>query len=126
MRCSVNHFAQGKMIAFLYHLLCPRQMIVVRFVNYFADAVVTTKVIVDFEPIVFLRRLEGKITDYSERKATTGSFLAAEREGMMPAMSVSNMLIVTKIAATPTGNEADKVAMPVSECKIRLIGMHKR
>ena len=38
--------------------------------------------------------------NYSVRKATTGSFLAAEREGIIPANNVSNTLMTTKTAAT--------------------------
>jgi hypothetical protein len=37
---------------------------------------------------------------YSVRSATTGSFLAALREGMMPASMVSRTLITVSVTAT--------------------------
>lgn len=40
---------------------------------------------------------------YSVLSATTGSFLAALREGMMPANTVSTMLMPTRISATCQG-----------------------
>ena len=40
---------------------------------------------------------------YSVLSATTGSFFAALREGMIPEMSVSSMLMHTSITAAPIG-----------------------
>ena len=45
---------------------------------------------------------------YSLRKASTGSFLAASRAGMMPAIRVNAMLMHTRIAP-PTGGRAARV-----------------
>ncbi len=43
---------------------------------------------------------------YSVLRATTGSFLAARREGIAPARIVSTMLITTRMAAAPPGRIA--------------------
>ena len=51
---------------------------------------------------------------YSVRRATTGSFLAALREGMMPAMRVSAMLMRISTTAAGSGRKARIVEMPVS------------
>ena len=40
---------------------------------------------------------------YSVRRATTGSFLAAERAGITPAKEVSTTLMPTRMAATSQG-----------------------
>ena len=48
------------------------------------------------------------IPPYSLRKASTGSFLAASRAGMMPAIRVNAMLMHTRIAP-PTGGRAARV-----------------
>ena len=45
---------------------------------------------------------------YSLRKASTGSFFAARRAGMMPAIRVRSMLMTTRIAP-PTGGRAARV-----------------
>jgi hypothetical protein len=53
--------------------------------------------------------------DYSVLSATTGSFLAALLEGMIPAISVSSILISTRIAATYIGRCALRFSIPVTE-----------
>ena len=53
------------------------------------------------------------IFPYSVRRATTGSFLAALREGMVPAISVSITLMPTRIAAALIGRMALRLGMPV-------------
>ena len=63
---------------------------------------------------------------YSVRRATTGSFFAAARDGIIPLMSVNEMLIAIKINAVGTGNTALKFAIPVKACKIALIGIQSR
>ena len=64
--------------------------------------------------------------DYSLRSATTGSFFAALREGIIPEISVKPILIATRIIAAPIGRYACKVAKPVSANKMRLIGTHNK
>ncbi len=44
--------------------------------------------------------------DYSVRRASTGSLLAAIEAGIKPAMKVSPTLIAIKIAPAANGNEA--------------------
>ena len=51
--------------------------------------------------------------DYSLLRATTGSFLAALLEGMIPAISVRPMLISTRATAAPIGRIAWRLAIPV-------------
>ena len=63
---------------------------------------------------------------YSVLNATTGSFFAALLDGMIPAISVSTMLIAIRISAAGIGRNALKVLIPVRWCKMRLIGMHSR
>ena len=63
---------------------------------------------------------------YSVRSATTGSFFAALREGIMPAKSVRSTLMPTRIAAAPMGRCAFKVAISVSLCRMMLMGMQRR
>ena len=43
---------------------------------------------------------------YSVLRASTGSFLAATLDGITPAMSVSTILIITRITAAGTGSIA--------------------
>ena len=50
----------------------------------------------------------GAFYDYSVRKATTGSFFAALREGMMPAIKVRITLIAIRMRATDMGSCARK------------------
>ena len=63
---------------------------------------------------------------YSVRSATTGSFLAALRDGISPASSVNAMLTITNTSAAGNGKTALKFRIPVSRCKIKLIGIHNR
>ena len=49
-----------------------------------------------------IRGVPSVFARYSVLSATTGSFFAALREGMMPAMSVSVMLMMTRMTATRT------------------------
>lgn len=51
--------------------------------------------------------------NYSVLSAITGSFFAAEREGMMPAIRVKNMLIATRINPAATGSTALILSRPV-------------
>jgi len=51
---------------------------------------------------------------YSERSASTGSFLDARREGISPAIKVSSMLISTSATDATKGSFAPSVGMPVS------------
>ena len=60
------------------------------------------------------------------RSATTGSFFAALLEGINPESNVKPILIKTRMTAPPNGNIARKVESPVSACKIKLMGIHKR
>ena len=62
---------------------------------------------------------------YSVLSATTGSFFAALLEGMIPAISVSSILISTSMAATYIGSLALRFSIPVTECSIALIGIHR-
>ena len=72
--------------------------------------------------------------DLSRREFLTGATafallrdsFAAERDGMMPAISVNSILITTKVTATGTGNTADRLLIPVRLCRMRLMGIHKR
>ena len=50
---------------------------------------------------------------YSVRRATTGSFFAAEREGMMPANMVSSTLMTISAKAVTGCRIASKFGMPV-------------
>ena len=50
---------------------------------------------------------------YSLRSATTGSFLAALREGIIPAKRVKITLMPMRIRATGRGRTAFRLAMPV-------------
>ena len=61
---------------------------------------------------------------HSDLSAATGSFFAAIREGMMPAISVKTMLIRTSIMPARHGRTAVSVSMPVSDRTIRFSGMH--
>ena len=63
---------------------------------------------------------------YSERRATTGSFLEAMPEGIRPAMSVSPMLMATKITPATGGSTARMLSMSVTTRKMRLIGRHSK
>ena len=63
---------------------------------------------------------------YSVLRATTGSFLAALRDGMMPAISVKSTLITTSTAAVTGGRAALRLPMPVSLWRMRFIGMQRR
>ena len=63
---------------------------------------------------------------YSERRATTGSFLAALLLGIMPANMVSTILSSIKITATSTGSIAFKLGIPVSARIMALMGIHSR
>lgn len=67
-----------------------------------------------------------RILNYSVLSAVTGSFLAALRDGIIPAMSVKQILIATSIIAAPIGNIAFKVSIPLILWSIKLIGMHNR
>ena len=49
---------------------------------------------------------------YSVRSATTGSFFAAMREGISPAINVRNMLISTSTTAATGGSAADMPDIP--------------
>ena len=62
---------------------------------------------------------------YSERNATTGSFLAALLEGIRPEINVSNTLITTIIIAAGRGKIAFKLLIPVTLCMIKLIGIQR-
>lgn len=53
-------------------------------------------------------------TGHSVRRATTGSFLAALREGIIPEKSVSPVLMRIKIRATWGGRYALRVWIPVT------------
>ena len=61
---------------------------------------------------------------YSVRSATTGSFFAAIFAGTNPAISVSTILIITRITAPATGSFATP-AIVVTFSIIRFAGMHK-
>ena len=61
---------------------------------------------------------------YSLRKAITGSFLAALRDGIMPEYIVSTTLIAINIIAAGKGRTAFKFESPVRFSKIMLIGIH--
>ena len=58
--------------------------------------------------------LVGRGGAHSLRKASTGSFRAATREGISPATMVSTALMATRIAAPATGRAARRPSMPVS------------
>ena len=60
---------------------------------------------------------------YSVLNATTGSFLEALLDGIIPAIRVNRTLIATKINATVIGRTALRLAIPVNACKIRFIGI---
>lgn len=64
--------------------------------------------------------------NYSVLKASTGSFFAAEREGMIPAIRVRITLIATSNTATPMGRVALRFTMPVRASRIALMGMQSR
>ena len=63
---------------------------------------------------------------YSVLSAITGSFLAATREGIRPAISVRAILIITRMIAPTTGRVALSVARPVREKRIIFIIMLRR
>ena len=64
--------------------------------------------------------------NHSVLSATTGSFLAALREGMIPEIRVSMTLMTTRMTAASMGRKARRLAMSVSAYRIMLIGMHRR
>ena len=55
----------------------------------------------------------GEIYFYSVLSATTGSFLAALLDGMIPEIRVKNTLIATSITAAAMGSCAESVLIPV-------------
>ena len=63
---------------------------------------------------------------HSVRSATTGSFLAALLDGIRPEIRVSATLMATRMMAAGTGRTALRLSMPVTWCRIRLMGMHSR
>ncbi len=60
---------------------------------------------------------------YSVLNASTGSFLAANREGITPAINVKVILIATNISAATGGRYADNPSMPVALYKMALMGI---
>ena len=60
---------------------------------------------------------------YSVLKATTGSFLAALLDGIMPDTRVKPILISIKISAASGGKKADNVVSPVSNINNTFIGI---
>lgn len=63
---------------------------------------------------------------YSVLNATTGSFLAALLDGIMPEMRVSNTLIKIRTRATPIGSCAFRLVNSVKWKRMRFIGMQSR
>ena len=66
------------------------------------------------------------LLSYSVRKAVTGSFFAAIKDGIKPEINVSTMLISTKITEPCQGIIAPRLSISVSARTIRLIGKHNR
>ena len=56
--------------------------------------------------LIFLRARKGRQALHSLRRATTGSFLAALREGIRPEIKVSRTLMPTRITAAGRGSTA--------------------
>ena len=59
--------------------------------------------------------MKQRFLNYSVLNATTGSLLAATRDGISPAIKVSAILIATKIIAPPKGNEANPLISDIEE-----------
>ena len=59
---------------------------------------------------------------HSLRRATTGSFLAALREGIRPEMSVSSTLMPIRTRAAGRGSTALRLPAPVTACITALMG----
>ena len=63
---------------------------------------------------------------YSLRRATTGSFLAALREGIRPEIRVRKTLMAIRMMAAGSGSTAFRVWILVTACITMLMGMHSR
>ena len=65
----------------------------------------------DYSRSIFMRY---RVSSYSVRSATTGSFLAAPSEGISPASVVSSMLTMTSTNPPTKGREAVRMGIPVT------------
>ena len=68
----------------------------------------------------------GLFARYSVRRATTGSFLAALRAGIIPEISVSIILIPMRIKATGMGRMVRRLGISVRYWTMASMGMHRR